>query len=253
MNRPDKKNALTLAMYEAMTAAFEGANADGSVRCVLIAGVPGAFSAGNDLTDFLKAAESTGGLNRPALRFLSALVRCNKPMVAAVSGVAVGVGTTMLFHCDFVVAGSDAYFSTPFVSLGLIPEAASSLLAPRLMGQRRAFEFLVMGHPLNATQAKEFGIANIVVAPEDVDTEGLKAAREIAALLSRSRPRPRPRIPSSKARSIRRRRQSNRPAAKPCRWSSTCATRPRSRARSPRPWRASARSTLSSTTRARFR
>jgi enoyl-CoA hydratase/carnithine racemase len=182
MNRPDKKNALTLAMYEAMTSAFEGANADGSVRCVLIAGVPGAFSAGNDLTDFLKAAESTGGLNRPALRFLSALVRCNKPMVAAVSGVAVGVGTTMLFHCDFVVAGSDAYFSTPFVSLGLIPEAASSVLAPRLMGQRRAFELLVMGHPLNATHAKEVGIANIVVAPEDVDAEALKAARAIAAL-----------------------------------------------------------------------
>src|SRR5215813_7534209 len=182
MNRPDKKNALTLAMYEAMTAALEGANADDSIRCVLIAGVPAAFSAGNDLADFRKAEESSGGLNRPTLRFLPALVRCNKPMVAAVSGVAVGVGTTMLFHCDFVVAGSDAYFSTLFVSLGLIPEAASSLLAPRLMGQRRAFEFLVMGHPLNATQAKEFGIANIVVAPEDVDTEGLKAAREIAAL-----------------------------------------------------------------------
>ena len=182
MNRPDKKNALTLAMYEAMTAALEGANGDDSVHCVLIAGVPGAFSAGNDLADFRKAAESSGGLNRPALRFLPALVRCNKPMVAAVSGVAVGVGATILFHCDFVVAGSDARFSTPFVSLGLIPEAASSLLAPRLMGQRRAFEFLVMGHPLNATQAKEFGIANIVVAPEDVDTEGLKAAREIAAL-----------------------------------------------------------------------
>jgi len=174
MNRPDKKNALTLAMYEAMTAALEGANADGSVRCVLIAGVPGAFSAGNDLTDFLKAAESTDGLNRPALRFLSALIRCNKPMVAAVSGVAVGIGTTMLFHCDFVVAGSDAYFSTPFVSLGLIPEAASSLLVPRLMGHRRAFELLVMGRRLTATHAKEVGIANIVVAPEDVDPEGLR-------------------------------------------------------------------------------
>src|SRR5262245_12355233 len=105
MNRSEKKNALTLAMYEAMTAAFEGANVDGSVRCVLIAGVLGAFSAGNDLTDFLKAAESTGGLNRPALRFLSTLVRCNKPMVAAVSGVAAGVGTTMLFHCDFCGCG----------------------------------------------------------------------------------------------------------------------------------------------------
>src|SRR5262245_9135545 len=164
MNRPDKKNALTLAMYEAMTAAFEGANADDSVRCVLIAGVPGAFSAGNDLTDFLKAAESTGGLNHPALRFLSALIRCNKPMVAAVSGVAVGVGTTMLFHCDFVIAGSDASFSTPFVSLGLIPEAASSLLAPRLMGQRRAFGLLVMGHGLKATHAAGGRLADILSA-----------------------------------------------------------------------------------------
>jgi enoyl-CoA hydratase/carnithine racemase len=128
MNRPDKKNALTLAMYETMTAALEGANADDSVRCVLIAGVPGAFSAGNDLADFLTAAESSDGSNRPALRFLPALVRCNKPMIAAVSGVAVGVGTTMLFHCDFVVAGSDARFSTPFVSLGLIPEAQAQPL-----------------------------------------------------------------------------------------------------------------------------
>ncbi len=182
MNRPDKKNALTLDMYDAMTAALESANTIDAIRCVLIAGVPGAFSAGNDLGDFLKAAEGTGGINRPALRFLPALVRCNKPMVAAVSGVAVGVGTTMLLHCDFVVAGTDARFSTPFVGLGLIPEAASSLLAPRLMGQRRAFEFLVMGHPLNATHAKEFGIANLVVAPEDVDAEALRAAREIAAL-----------------------------------------------------------------------
>ena len=130
----------------------------------------------------LRPREKSRQLNRSVLRFLSALVRCNKPMVAAVSGVAVGVGTTILFHCDFVVAASDACFSTPFVSLGLIPEAASTLLAPRLMGQRRSFEFLVMGHPLNATYAKELGIANIVVAPEDVDAEGLKAAREIAAL-----------------------------------------------------------------------
>lgn len=182
MNRPDKKNALTLAMYEAMAAALEGANASDAVRCVLIAGVPGAFSAGNDLTDFRDSAQGSGGLNRPVLRFLSALVRCSKPLVAAVSGIAVGVGTTMLFHCDFVVAGMDARFSTPFVSLGLVPEAASSLLAPRLMGQRRAFELLVMGHPLDATHAKDFGIANMVVAPPDVDAEALKAAREIAAL-----------------------------------------------------------------------
>jgi enoyl-CoA hydratase/carnithine racemase len=182
MYRPEKKNALTLSMYEAITVALESANTNESVRCVLIGGVPGAFTAGNDLADFLAAAQGTGRLNRVTLRFLPSIVNCRKPMVAAVSGVAVGVGTTMLLHCDFVVAGTDAFFSTPFVGLGLVPEAGSSLIAPRLMGQRRAFEFLIMGPPLNAMHAREFGIANIVVAPEDVDAEALKAAREIAAL-----------------------------------------------------------------------
>jgi enoyl-CoA hydratase/carnithine racemase len=182
INRPEKKNALTIAMYEAMIAALDGASADDAVRCVLIAGVPGAFTAGNDLSDFLVAATGDGGFNRAALRFLPALVNCRKPMVAAVSGVAVGIGTTMLLHCDFVVAGTDAFFSTPFVGLGLIPEAGSTLIAPRLMGHRRAFEFLVMGHPLTATRAEDLGIANLVVDPRDVDAQALKAAREIAAL-----------------------------------------------------------------------
>ena len=103
-------------------------------------------------------------------------------MVAAVSGIAVGVGTTMLFHCDHVVAASDARFSTPFTSLGLVPEAASSLLAPRVMGHARAFSLLVMGRPLDAVQAKEAGLVNTIVAPADVDDEAMKAAREIAAL-----------------------------------------------------------------------
>jgi enoyl-CoA hydratase/carnithine racemase len=182
INRPEKKNALTLPMYEAITVALDSANTNESVRCVLIAGVPGAFTAGNDLADFLAAAQGTGGLNRVTLRFLPSIVNCRKPMVGAVSGVAIGVGTTMLLHCDFVVAGTDAFFSTPFVGLGLVPEAGSSLIAPRLMGQRRAFEFLVMGHPLNATRAKEFGIVNLVVDPQEVDAKALKAAREIAAL-----------------------------------------------------------------------
>ncbi len=128
MNRPEKKNALTLAMYEAMTDALESANTDDAVRCVLIAGIEGAFTAGNDLADFLAAATGDGGFNRAALRFLPALVNCRKPMVACVSGVAVGIGTTMLLHCDFVVAATDATFSTPFVGLGLVPEAGSTLL-----------------------------------------------------------------------------------------------------------------------------
>jgi len=182
MNRPEKKNALTLAMYDAMTIALTDANVNESVRCVLIAGVPGAFSAGNDIQDFLAATSGPAGLSRPAQGFLPAIVQCAKPLVAAVSGVAVGVGTTMLLHCDYVVAGSDARLATPFVALGLVPEAASSLIAPRLMGHRRAFELLVMGHPLDAAQARDVGIVNVVVAPEDVDAVALKSAQEIAAL-----------------------------------------------------------------------
>jgi enoyl-CoA hydratase/carnithine racemase len=182
MNRPEKKNALTLAMYDAMTDALESASADAAVRCVLFTGTPGAYTAGNDLADFLAASQGAGRWSAQALRFLPGLVHCRKPLVAAVTGVAVGIGTTMLLHCDYVVVGSDARFSTPFVALGLVPEAASTLLAPRMMGQRRAFELLVMGQVFDAAQAKACGIANTVVAPEHVEAAGMKAAREIASL-----------------------------------------------------------------------
>ena len=182
MNRPDKKNALTAAMYDALAAAIEGADSSNALRCVLISGVPGAFSAGNDLQEFLQAAKTGDGLGSPVLRFLYSLARAKRPLVAAVQGVAVGVGTTMLLHCDHVVAGSDAHFSTPFVGLGLVPEAASSLLAPRLMGQRRAFSLLVMGRPLDAGAAQACGLVNTVVPPADVDAEATRAAREIASL-----------------------------------------------------------------------
>jgi len=182
INRPDKKNALTGPMYNAMTAALESLDAAPQIRCVLFKGVPGAFSAGNDLNDFLQAATSGEGVGRPAVEFLYALVRSARPLVAAVQGVAVGIGTTMLMHCDHVVAGTDARLSTPFVGLGLVPEAASSLIAPRLMGQRHAFSLLVMGRPLDAAAARDCGLVNAVVEPSMVDTEALKAAREIAAL-----------------------------------------------------------------------
>jgi enoyl-CoA hydratase/carnithine racemase len=182
MNRPDKKNALTASMYDAMAGAIESANSQVDVRCVLIAGGPGAFSAGNDLQEFLQAATSGEGLGPAVIRFLHALARCQRPLVAAVQGVAVGVGTTMLLHCDHVVAGTDARFSTPFVSLGLVPEAASSLLAPRLMGHQRAFALLVMGRSLDVAAAHACGLVNTVVAPGDVDAEATKAAHEIAAL-----------------------------------------------------------------------
>lgn len=183
MNRPEKKNALTLAMYEAMTKALETANESETIRCIVIAGVPGAFSAGNDIQDFLSVATGgSDGLSRPARMFLPALVKCEKPLIGAVSGLAVGVGTTMLLHCDHVVAGRDAVFSTPFTRLGLVPEAASSIVGPRIMGHQRAFALLVMGRPFDAAQAHAAGFVNTVVAPDQVDAEALKAAREIAAL-----------------------------------------------------------------------
>jgi enoyl-CoA hydratase/carnithine racemase len=181
MNRPDKKNALTLAMYDAMAAAIESAPAHPALRCLLIAGAPSVFCAGNDIGDFMKMAGGDG-LGEPILRFLYALARNELPLVAAVRGDAVGIGTTMLMHCDHVVASSDARFSTPFLSLGLVPEAASSLIAPRLMGQARAFALLVMGRPLNAEEAKAAGLANSIVAPDQVEAAAMKAAREIAAL-----------------------------------------------------------------------
>lgn len=182
MNRPDKKNALTASMYDAMAEALESANSRAEVRCVVIAGVPGAFSAGNDLQEFLQAAAAGEGLGSAVIRFLHALARSERPLVAAVQGVAVGVGTTMLLHCDYVVAGTDARFSTPFVSLGLVPEAASSLLAPRLLGHQRAFALLAMGRALDTDAAHACGLVNTIVAPGDVDAEAMKAAREICAL-----------------------------------------------------------------------
>jgi enoyl-CoA hydratase/carnithine racemase len=181
INRPEKKNALTEPMYEAMTRALREAAASEAIRCIVLAGAPGAFCAGADIGEFLEAAQS-GGLRPKTLEFLHALARNQKPLVAAVGGLAVGIGTTMLLHCDYVVAAANATFATPFSRLGLIPEAASSLLAPMRMGHARAFALLVMGRPLSAEAAKDAGIVNEVVDPALVDEVALKAAQEIAAL-----------------------------------------------------------------------
>ena len=185
MNRADKKNALTLAMYETMASTIEDAGKSDSVKCLIIAGAPDVFCAGNDLNDFVTMARS-GGLATPIVRFLHALARCEKPLVAAVSGAAVGVGTTMLLHCDHVIASDSAVLLTPFVSLGLVPEGGSSLIAPRLMGHARAFSLLVMGKPLSAGQAKDAGIVNTVVPAAELDARALTTANEIAALPSES-------------------------------------------------------------------
>lgn len=180
LNRPEKKNALTQPMYAAITAAIAGAQTDPEVRCMVIAGGTGAFCAGSDIGDFQKRAE--GGLESVTIDFLYALARNRKPLVAAVGGLAVGIGTTMLLHCDYVAAAAGATFATPFVRLGLIPEAASSLLAPLRLGHARAFELLVMGHAFSAEEAKASGLVNAVVDAAAVEDTALKAAREIAAL-----------------------------------------------------------------------
>lgn len=181
LNRPEKKNALTQPMYEAITRSLAKAAESDAIRCIMLAGAPGAFSAGADIGEFLESAQS-GGLRPKTVAFLHALARNPKPLVAAVNGLAVGIGTTMLLHCDYVVAASNATFATPFSRLGLIPEAGSSLLAPLRMGHARAFALLAMGRPLTAADAKDAGIVNEVVDPAAVDEVALKAAQHIAAL-----------------------------------------------------------------------
>ena len=180
MNRPDKKNALTQTMYVEMTRALREVEANDAIRCVVLAGGPGAFCAGSDIADFQKRAE--GGLKPITVDFLHALARNAKPLLAAVDGLAIGIGTTMLLHCDYVVAASGATFATPFTKLGLIPEAASSLLGPMRMGHARAFALLVMGRAMSAEEAKAAGLINAVVDSAVLEETVLQAAREIAAL-----------------------------------------------------------------------
>src|SRR5215472_16850415 len=167
MDRPEKKNALTGAMYSAMTQALRLADSDSSVRVVVITGTENCFTAGNDLADF---AAAKPGQPAPAIRYLETLAATTKPVAAAVSGVAIGIGTTMLLHCDLVYAAASARFQLPFVNLGLCPEAASSAILPSLMGLHRATELLFFGEPFGADIARDLGIVNQVVADSDVLT-----------------------------------------------------------------------------------
>ena len=163
--RPEKKNALTVAMYQAMTDALVAAREDAAVRAVLITGQPGIFTSGNDIEDFMKRAPGQGSdaMDSPVFRFMRALLDCDKPVVAAVTGAAIGIGTTLLLHCDFVFVSDEARLAMPFVALGLVPEFASSLVVPQLMGHRRAAEKLLTGDPFTPEQAVECGIANAVL------------------------------------------------------------------------------------------
>jgi enoyl-CoA hydratase/carnithine racemase len=172
--RPEKKNALTAAMYQAMADAVLDAQLDSAVRALLITGQPGIFTSGNDLEDFMQRPPA--GPDSPVVRFMKALAECDKPVVAAVTGGAVGIGTTMLLHCDLVYVADDARLAMPFVGLGLVPEYASSLLLPRLVGHVRAAERLLLGDPFNGVTAVELGIANAVLPAAEV----LNHARRIA-------------------------------------------------------------------------
>ena len=178
-NRLDKKNSITAAMYAAMADAVAQAAADPAVRVVVFQGHESIFSAGNDIGDFLNQPPTTP--ESPVFRFLRGIATFEKPLLAAVAGPAVGIGTTLLFHCDLVYAGDNAAFSMPFVNLGLCPEAASSLLAPRMFGYHRAAEALLMGEPFFAEAAQEVGLVNRVVPPTEVNGYAQAQARKLAA------------------------------------------------------------------------
>ena len=182
--RPEKKNALTMAMYTAMCDALDAAREDAAVRALLITGQPGIFTSGNDIEDFLSRPPGQGGhvVESPVGRFLMALSAFDKPVVAAVTGAAIGIGTTMLLHCDLVYVADDARLAMPFTSLGLVPEFASSLLVPQLMGMRRAAEKLLLGDPFTAEQAVECGIANAVLPANEVLNHARHMAERFNAL-----------------------------------------------------------------------
>lgn len=182
--RPEKKNALTIAMYQAMAEALEAAAADGAVRAVLITGQPGIFTSGNDIEDFVQRPPGTGSAHAesPVFRFMRALVSIDKPVVAAVTGAAIGIGTTMLLHCDLVYVSDEARLAMPFVSLGVVPEFGSSLIVPRLMGNAHAAQRLLLGDPMTAQDAVDCGIANAVLPAGEVALHARRVAERFNAL-----------------------------------------------------------------------
>ena len=179
INRPEKKNALTPDMYLSLRDAVNQAERDPEVRVVLLHGTEDCFTSGNDLQDF--ASSPPSGESSPVFQFLSALSQMKKPIVVAVHGPAVGIGTTMLLHCDLVYAGTSARFHLPFVNLGLCPEAASSFLLPRLAGYQRAAELLLLGEPFSAEKAQEIGLVNGVHPDKELLQNALAQAQKLAA------------------------------------------------------------------------
>lgn len=181
MNRPEKKNALTRDMYGAMAEALIAGDADDEVRCQLLLGTPGCFTAGNDIGDFLAAINSGPGYESGALAFLRAIITTEKPLVAGVDGLAIGIGTTMLMHCDMVFASPGATFKTPFLDLGILPEAASTLVAPLMFGYKKAFSLLLMGEELSAIEAEQMGLVSALTGDGDLQEQAIAAAHRVAA------------------------------------------------------------------------
>ncbi|MEQ9519882.1 MAG: enoyl-CoA hydratase [Parvibaculum sp.] len=183
MNRPEKKNALTQEMYATLADNVVAAQSDPDIRVVVLSGTADSFTAGNDLGDFAGGSAKDRQENElpPVGRFLRAILEAEKPLVAAVNGLAVGVGVTMLLHCDLVYASPNATFKTPFVDLGLVPEAGSSLLMPRLIGQQRANELLLLGKKIDATEAERIGLIAGVISAEALREEVAQIAATLAA------------------------------------------------------------------------
>ncbi|MGE5513929.1 MAG: crotonase/enoyl-CoA hydratase family protein [Bacteroidota bacterium] len=180
--RSEKKNAFTGPMYDAMSAALDAGETSDDIAVHVFIGSGGSFSAGNDINDFIRRTNAgPDGIPTPSLEFIRRLPKVTKPMIAAVDGLAIGVGTTMLLHCDLVYAGPSASLRTPFLDLGLVPEAASSLTTVLRMGHARAFELLCLGEPFDAERARQAGIINAVVPAAELEATALKAAKRLTA------------------------------------------------------------------------
>ena len=184
--RADKKNALTGPMYNAMSEALDASETNDAIACHVFVGSGGIFCAGNDINDFMRRAQATAGsdgkgIPAPSLDFIRRLPKVTKPMIAAVDGLAIGVGTTMLLHCDLVYASPLASLRTPFLDLGLIQEAGSTITAPERMGYPRAFELICLGEPFSAERALQAGLINAIVPADQLEATALKAAKRLVA------------------------------------------------------------------------
>ncbi|MBE1288335.1 MAG: enoyl-CoA hydratase [Alteromonadaceae bacterium] len=182
INRPDKKNALTRDMYLSLANAINYAGHDEDARVIIIKGTDGVFTAGNDMYDFISATQQTDADVNETEQFMRALMECELPIIAQVEGLAIGIGATLLLHCDFVYCSRNTILKTPFINLGLVPEYASSYIMPRLMGHVKASEWLLLGESVTAESAKDMGMVNEVLETEALKAKVMQTAQKLAVL-----------------------------------------------------------------------